>query len=384
MGRLLGPSEYGALASIYSILYIISIVPQSASVSIVKFISSAKTDTEKTHVYNGVYSLVQKVAFVGVVFLFILTPFLQHFLHLNSIFAPIWIVPVFYFSIITTVNQSTLQGELSFIGIVVTNLVSSVSKLLLGVVFILIGWSLGGAIFAVALGVFFAYMLSYKYVYRYISKTDTDKDNFDMTQFLKYSGPVVIQALAFTSLFTIDLVMVKHFFPEFDAGIYAALSTLGKVIFFAASPITAVMFPLVSKKKSQGSSVLSLFKISLAITAFASFSIVIFYYAFPQLTITLLYGKKYIAAVSLLPWMGLFIAIYTIGQQLVNFFLSIDDTNAIIFPSVAAVFQIILLWFFHQTLLQVIQISLTLMCFVTLLLLIKLAYNKEHIYANKK
>ena len=39
-----------------------------------------------------------------------------------------------------------------------------------------------------------------------------------------------IQALAFTSFFTTDLILVKHFFPPFEAGIYAALSTLGKII----------------------------------------------------------------------------------------------------------------------------------------------------------
>lgn len=46
MGRILGPVDYGTLASVYSLLYIVTIIPTSASVSIVKFISSAKDKRE--------------------------------------------------------------------------------------------------------------------------------------------------------------------------------------------------------------------------------------------------------------------------------------------------------------------------------------------------
>ena len=42
MGRILGPVDYGILASLFSIFYIIGIVPLSSSVSIVKFVSTAK------------------------------------------------------------------------------------------------------------------------------------------------------------------------------------------------------------------------------------------------------------------------------------------------------------------------------------------------------
>ena len=49
-GRILGPVEYGILASLYSILYIVSIVPQSSSFAIVKFVASAKSLEEKRNI----------------------------------------------------------------------------------------------------------------------------------------------------------------------------------------------------------------------------------------------------------------------------------------------------------------------------------------------
>ena len=64
MGRLLGPIGYGILASLYSILYLVSIIPSSASVSIVKFISSAK-DNELFSVYETIRKFIFNVERIG-------------------------------------------------------------------------------------------------------------------------------------------------------------------------------------------------------------------------------------------------------------------------------------------------------------------------------
>lgn len=377
MGRVLGPASYGALASIYSILYIVSIIPQSSSVTIVKFISAAQNDKDRTHVFHEVTKLVNKIALVGSLLLLLLSPVMQHFLNVNSLWALIWVAPIFYFSIVTTVNQAAMQGTLSFNGVVITNFFSSIAKLVLGLLFIAIGWALGGAILAVALGVVGSYFLSFRYIHHLLDRDMSHKNIFSLKDFLIYSGPVVVQALAFTSLFTADLILVKHFFSDFDAGLYAALSTLGKIIFFAASPITSVMFPIVSKRNAQGNSVQQVFFISLIITTAISFSIVTLYGLFPQFTIGMLYGTKYLSAAHNLVWMGAFIGMYTVCQQIVNYFLSIDRTNIVILPGIAALLQIVLIWFFHESLLQVLQISLSLVTIVAILLLSLLAYNHK-------
>ena len=44
------------------------------------------------------------------------------------------------------------------------------------------------------------------------------------------------------------LILVKHFFSPHDAGIYAGLSLIGRVIFFFSAPIASVMFPVIVQK----------------------------------------------------------------------------------------------------------------------------------------
>lgn len=160
MGRILGPVDYGVLASVFSLLYIISIVPQSASVTIVKFISSSKNGNERDHISYEVTQFVKKVALGGSILIIIASPVVAGFLNLPSVIPVLLVAPIFYYSIITTAHQAIMQGVLSFFGVVVTNAISSVGKLVLGLLLIYVGLNVSGAIFAVGLGVWLAYLAS--------------------------------------------------------------------------------------------------------------------------------------------------------------------------------------------------------------------------------
>src|SRR3989344_9147131 len=62
MGRILGPIDYGSLASIYSLLYVVAIVPISTSFAIVKFISQAKNKKERGYIYWVLKKFIFRVA----------------------------------------------------------------------------------------------------------------------------------------------------------------------------------------------------------------------------------------------------------------------------------------------------------------------------------
>lgn len=367
MGRMLGPVEYGILASLYSILYLVSIIPSSASVAIVKFISSA-TENEVYSVYESLKKLIFKIAVGLSVLMIITTPLLSNFLHIESLLAVILIVPILFLSLITLVNQSASQGLLKFSGYVIPTLISSVLKLILGVGLVYIGWSVSGAMFAIVIGMLFAYLYSHGFINKHIKKTKVKRN--DLMPFLKYSGPVLVQALAFTSIFTLDVILAKHFLEPFSAGIYAALSTLGKIIFFAASPVAATMFPVIAKRKALGQEYSKIFFASLAITAgIASFATLLFW-LFPNIAIGVLYGKDYLSAKTDLVWMGFFMLFYTLSNLLVNFFLSIGNTKIVIVPLMAAIIQAVVIWLDHGSITTIIHNSLfiTLVMFVCLLI----------------
>jgi len=374
MGRVLGPVNYGILASLYSILYLTSTVSNTTGVAIVKFISASSGPAETFSIYKSLQRFILRVALAAFLILLISSPTIAKFLRIESLGAVMLIGPVLFFSLITLVNQATAQGLLKFVGSVGPNMVSAVLKLAVGLGLVLIGRSVFGAMTGVVVGAILAYWYSAAFIKRILP--EAKEKSFRLKAFLVYTLPVLVQALSFTSFYTVDVILVKHFFLPFEAGIYAALSTLGKIIFFAASPITATMFPIVSGRAARGEKYQKVFLVALGVTLTLSLAIIGFYWLFPNIAIGILYGQAYLSAKAELVWMGAFMLFYTLSYLLVNFSLSLGKTKVIFLPLVAALIQVPALWFCHANLLQVIQISLSLAVVLFFVLLIVLSYNR--------
>lgn len=381
MGRVLGPVEYGILSSLYSILYLVSIIPSSASISIVKFISSAKDD-QIYSVYSQIMKIIFKLSIVMSFIILISSTLIAKFLHIDNILSIILLSPILFLSLLTLVNQATSQGLIKFVGHIVPTLISSALKFLLGLIFVYIGWAVQGAMLAIAIGALISFVYSYKFIKKHIPRTKLI--TVDLKPFIKYSGPVLLQSLAFTSIFTVDVMLVKHFLDPFSAGIYAALSTLGKIIFFATSAISTTMFPVVSKRISLKQEYKKIFLLSLLATFSIAFVITCFYWLFPNIAIGILYGKDYLSAKNELVLMGIFMLFYTQSHLIVNFFLSIGKIRIVIIPLLAALIQIVIIWFNHYSINQIVKVSLTVTVLMFICLSLYTIYNFVYATKNKK
>lgn len=357
MGRILGPADYGSLASIYSIIYVVAIVPISTSYAIVKFISHAKDKGERSYIHQSLNKFVWKLAIASSLVLLAVSPLLAKFLNLGQVIGVAMIAPLTFLSLITLINQASMQGMLKFIGLVGPNITNAIGKLGFGLALVFFGFGVNGAVFGILMALVISYFFSV-WLKKGMFDARPNKDNFTIHKFLDYAFPVLMQALAFTAYFTVDVILVKHFFPPFEAGLYAALSTLGKIVYFASQPITAAMFPIVVGKRSRGERYREIFFISFILTVLISLGITAVYWLFPDLAIGLLYGKDYLAAKPELVWMGGTMAFYSANYILVNFLLSIERVKIVFLTLLIAIMQAVGIVFFHSTLLQVIQISL--------------------------
>ncbi len=201
--------------------------------------------------------------------------------------------------------------------------------------------------------------------------------SLNLKPMLLFTMPVLVQSLAVTSLYSSDLILVKHFFSSHDAGLYASLSTLGKIIFFGAGPIGTVMFPIVSSRHAKGLNVNRIFLYSFLATTVISLSILMVYLLLPGLAVNLLYGSAYLESANLLVWFGIFMSLFTHSSLLINFHLSLNRTKVVVLPLLAAIAQIAVIWFYHQSLFDVILVSII----VTTLLLVSLLIYST--YGNK-
>lgn len=372
VGRLLGPSLYGELAALISVIGLLGIIPGSVSLVIIKEISSAKNELDVSKLIGWFKTKIFISALIFSTVVLITSPFISSFLNINKVSYLMLIALSFFFSLQAGFNRAILQGLLKFKEMVISILAENGVKLLLSVILIYIGFQINGAILAFILAGFLGLYITNSFLRQDTSAVSTLSPN--VKAMFKFTIPVAIQTIAITSLYTTDVILVKHFFPSHDVGIYASLSTLGKIIFFATGPIGAVMFPLVSKKKAKGEAVRKIFIYSFAATGlFAACSLTI-YWLFPSLVIKLLYGSAYLEAEKLLVWFGLFISLFTLSSLMITYNLSLGKTKVTILPLIAAIVQIILIFLFHQTLLIVIITSTIVTALLLLSLLIYSSY----------
>lgn len=366
MGRMLGPLGYGELASLISLIGLISVIPGSVSLVVIKYIASAKTEQEVSLLAGWLKDKTLKISIVVFLLVLILSPLATSFLHLSKTIYFVFIALSFLFSLPSVLNRAILQGLLRFKEMVLSVLVENAAKLTLGVILVYIGFGVTGAIFGYVISIMVGWYLTTIFIKYKAAK----QYNPNLKPMIYFTFPVIIQAISTTSLYSSDLILVKHFFSSYEAGLYASLSTLGKIIFFATGPISAVMFPLISKRSALGSSYKKIFLFSLLITAFSSLCLLFIYFFDPQLMIRLLYGSSYLGASSLLFWFGLFITLFTLSSSLISFNLSLGRTAVVIFPLLAAIAQILIIWFYHTSLFTVIMISISISALLLISLLV--------------
>ena len=378
MGRMLGPVSYGVLTALISLLYLISIPALTLGTTVVKFVSLAKTKKDYAQIYSLFYGLSQKllVASVAIFLLFaFVSNLLAEFLQIPNQSLIILTGSLFLFSLLPTVNNSILQAFLNFPFLAVNSIFATILKLTLAVVLVRLGFSVGGAIFALLISSTGAYLLSF-YPLRFLWQFK-NRVRVDWSKIVSYATPVFLTILSLTSLYTTDVILVKHFFPPLQAGLYAATAVIGKIVFFASSAVPIVMFPLVSERYENGGNFRPILLQSLILVAGISGSITAFYFLFPKLMVEVLYGSSYLSVSPYLGIFGIFISLYSLANVLTNFFLSIRKTQVAFFPFLAAILQIGLIWFFHPSILMVIQISiLTTALLLTSLLLYYLRSEK--------
>lgn len=372
-GRFLGKAYYGDLAAIISILGIIGILQVGIGLTITKFIASEIDNRKIDGFINWIFRWSIWIGFIFAILLIFISPLIIRFLNLSQASAVYPLGPLIFFFVVITSGRAILQGLLKFHQYVYSLLSESIVKILLTILFILLGYAVFGSLLAILIGFIVSFFLTKSFLSSYLKKKGYSE--FKLSTLAKFSFAAAIQSLALNSMYSLDLVLVKHFFSPEEAGIYASLAIMGRVVFFAATPITQVMFPMVAKKYKSKEEYKNVLYLSFAIISAICIILTMFYYLFPNFAITLLYGKGFLEGASLLWWYAVFMSLLALATLLTQFYLSVSKTRIVLIFAIAAILQIILIWFVHPNLVTIIQISIALATLLVISLLIYFPYH---------
>ena len=375
LARNLSYVDYGIFASLLSVITLAYIPAGSINTIIVKFATKYYSQNEMDKVYSFYFlsaKFILFLAFALFLFFLILSAPLSAFLRLNNIWYGVVVSLVISIYYLNSLNVAFLQSLLKFPFISFLNTVGGVIKLIVGILFVFVGFkAFSGlwSIFFMTLGSFFVAFIPLRGI---LSQRNIKKISIPTKEIMRYSIPAFFTVLFLTSFTSMDVILVKHFFDSHQAGFYAGLSLMGKVIFYFTFPIPMVMFPLLIKRHTLGQAYKKLFYLALFLVFIPAILITGFYYLFPQTTINLfLGGRDYLMLSKYLGIFGLYVTIFSLVNVCVNFFLSFNETKIVYFVIIAAVFQIVLIYLFHADFNQVIYVSITV---ATILLATLLTY----------
>lgn len=361
MGRLLGPAQYGELSAIMSLLTIIS-VAGGAVLTISMRYSGELYNANYFDALKKLFKFLTKyLAFVGLGIFLICLSLLKPIAHFFSIPELTPIAIAFFgiiFSLLIVINKGYLQGLQRFFSLSIISILETALRFGLGIALVSAGFSLNGAIGAIILATIIAYFVSFvpvSKIFRSLKTHDGHTFRFDKKEIIAYSWPTLVASLLLATSLNIDVIIIKHYFDPTSAGLYAAISTVAKIILYVTAPIASVMFPMISERKIKGDKHYQIFLFSLIMTLVTSLAVLAIYMIMPGKVISILYGAKYVSAYALLPEVGLFVLFYSMINLMANYFMVIKNFFFLILYLLALLAQLVVVYFWHPDILSVVR-----------------------------
>lgn len=370
LGRWLGPAAFADLSLIVTLFLVTSFVTAGLQTPAARFAAIFAADRDLQGLADVRRWSAWRAALLGMLlglFFALGAPLWSSFFSTSSIW-PFVVFGIFVpFYLVQGVDRGLLQGRTRFGWLAVTYQTEMWSRLALSVLLVALGWAVNGAVLAIGFSFVAAWLVA-RTVARDLPAPGTLAPKIQR-ELLIFTGPVLVAQLGQILINNSDILIVRRFFPAESAGVYAALALIGRIVFFATWSIVTAMFPIVAQRFHRGQAHRHLLYISLGVVAAGSLAIVAVTYFFPEPIVRLLFGPAYLSITPLLWLYALATMFYALANVVINYRLSIGNTGGTYLAIAAGVAQVLLLWFFHASLQQVVVVQLGLMALLFVALL---------------
>ncbi|GAG95758.1 unnamed protein product, partial [marine sediment metagenome] len=254
--RLLGPSEYGILTSIISILFITGAVTGTIQITVTKYASVYHAE-ENTGKIRTFFLSTTKGMLISTIIVFIIIMIFKNkiasFLNLELTYSIIFLGVILIEGSIISIGRGVLQGMKKFRSLGINAILEVVLKISLGVILVLLGFKASGAIFGFLLATLISYFFIFPSVRKILAKRETSKniDRIDIKKIYKSTFFILISTILLSLISYTDIVLVKHFFTSYETGYYSAAAQIGRIILFFPGAVGIVVFPRLTEKKTK-------------------------------------------------------------------------------------------------------------------------------------
>lgn len=370
MGRWLGPALFADLSLIVTLLLIVTFLTAPVQMTAARYsaIHTADGDTKTlASVRRFIWFVALGLGLMLTVFFTTLAPMLQRFFHTQSFLSFIIFGTALPFAMLQAVERGMLQGRTNFKILAISYQVEMWSRLLVSIALVALGLSVDGAVTGISLSYLFTWLVARHAVRGLETSENLSKEmRFAL---LGFAAPVLVSQLGQILINNSDVILVKRFFATDEAGQYAALALIGRIVFFATWSVVTTMFPIVAQKQKMGEPHGHLLWISLGIVVGVSAPVILLTLIVPEFVVQVLFGEKYLGVAPLVWQYALATSLYAMANVVINYRLSLGMGKETGFAIVAGLAQVIGIMLFHQSLEQVVFVQVVVMTglFISLL-----------------
>jgi O-antigen/teichoic acid export membrane protein len=369
--RLLGPTGFAHATAVYTILMLLSCITLSFQVVCAKYIAKSTSEENRALVFGHLHQRSWIAGIVIGLLLFLLRQPLTAYLNLPDpvLMSLLALGTAFYIPL--GVRRGYIQGIHAFGPLAINFMLEGLVRLAGVFVLIELGLGVKGAVLASILAVIVAYFVA----------LPSPKLTLRSFRGIAVSFREGLQAIVFFSGQTVinnfDIVLVKHFFPPAEAGFYAAVALVGRLVNMCAWSVVNTMFPVsagAGNDEHEGSPVLftslSLVLLILSVLIFGLWLI-------PSFLWKTLFGAQfdvgnYGALAPLLILYAVTTGIYSLSSVIITYEMSRKIANTSWLQLAFSGALALGVYLLHNSLRQVIMVQLVLMVLLLCLLIVPL------------
>ncbi len=356
LGRILGPSAFAEAALLITLLLVLSFVGMTFQLATAKF-SVLFSGEQWERFRNGMYRKASLFGLITGALVAVFSKTLQETFHTQNAYMFVLFglgIPLYFFM---SVNRGSFQGKQSFKKLSLTYQAEMWSRLLITLALLYLVPLHPGTLVAIGILASFFFGLFPSDTKGLAWKTDQliNEDQKRVNRFMLLTAGYELTQIIINNS---DVLLVKHFFEAKEAGLYASLALIGRVVYFAAWMFVMLLLPKVVERQKEGRPTAPILFKYVSYIGVLCMAIVAACSLFPQLIITLMFGEAYIDMAPLLWQYALATSLFAISNIFAYYFLSLDHYIPVILSGILGISQIGLILWFHESLQLVVQVQI--------------------------
>lgn len=359
LGRMLPPAAFGEVQTLVSFFLQLTIFLTVLGLVTTNIAANYENADERNRVIFDLERIALAVSLILLVLSVLARHQLQQFFRFDDAMPFVVLVLAVVVSVPFTFRGAFVRGRHGFGVASISNLIASGVKILFSAGLVALGLGTVGAIWGVTAAqcaalIYIAYWARRMGLTRSDGAKWTSKPNMTLlVPELKYAGLVLVTSLIITLQFSIDILVVKHYFDARTAGLYAGIATVARIIFFLTGSISQVLMPMV-KMKNTAAENRALFKKSFGLLLLTGVPALLIFVLLPGAIVRILMGGQYAEFASLLPLLSVAIFIVAFVNLVVSYYMALRHYAIALVVIAGAAITYILMYFHHATLREVI------------------------------